>query len=124
MPDGSQYSAMGTSPPSHNLLDRLPPHILGGLSVEQRSAIATAAGQRNAKTHKVNIRVSLPFLPKQWYFTVLAGPERRAVERRRTERARNPVRTVGNMAFIFLAALTFYGFGVAALMISSSVLDY
>jgi hypothetical protein len=119
MPDGS----MVADSPRHNLLDRLPPDILGGLSVEQRSAIAAAAGQWNAKTHRVNIRLSLPLLPKRWYFTVLGGPERRTAERRRVERSRNPVRTAGNMAFIFLTALTFYGIAAAILLFSSSVLE-
>lgn len=119
MPDGS----MVADSPRHNLLDRLPPHILGGLSVEQRSAIAAAAGQWNAKTHRVNIRLSVPLLPKRWYFTVLGGPERRTAERRRVERSRNPVRTAGNMAFIILTALTFYGVAAAILLFSSSVLE-
>lgn len=120
MPDGSTLAGS----PSNNLLERLPPQILGGLSVEQRSAIAAAAGQWQAKSHRVNIRLSLPLLPNRWYFTVLGGPERRTVERRQTERARNPVRTAGNMAFIFLTALTFYGVGAAMLLFSSSVLEY
>ena len=120
MPDGSTLAGS----PSNNLLDRLPPQILGGLSVEQRSAIAAAAGEWQAKSHRVNIRLSLPLLPKRWYFTVLGGPERRTAARRQAERTRNPVRTAGNMAFIFVAALTFYGVGAAVLLFSSSVLEY
>ena len=91
--------------------------------MEQRSAIAVAAGQWNAKTHRVNIRLSLPLLLKRGYFTVLGGPERRPVERRRAERSRNPARTAGNMAFICLMALTFYGVAAAILLFSSSVLE-
>ena len=91
--------------------------------MEQRSAIAAAAEQWNAKTHRVNIRLSLPLLPKRWYFTVLGGPERRTVDRRRAELSRSPVRTAGNMAFIFLMALTFYGAAAAILLFSSSVLE-
>lgn len=91
--------------------------------MEQRSAIAAAAEQWNAKTHRVNIRLILPLLPKRWYFTVLGGPERRTVDRRRAELSRSPVRTAGNMAFIFLMALTFYGAAAAILLFSSSVLE-
>lgn len=120
MPDGSIMAGS----PSNSLLDRLPPEILGGLSVEQRTAIAAAAGQWTAKSHRINLRLSLPLLPKRWYFTVLGGPERRTAERRRVERARNPVSTAGNMVFIFLAAITFYGVGAAVLLFSSSVLEY
>ena len=86
MPDGS----MTVDSPAHSIFDRLPPDILGGLSVEQRAAIASAAGQWDAKSHRVNIRISLPLLPERWYLTVLGGPERRTVERRRVERVRNP----------------------------------
>lgn len=120
MPDGS----MTVDSPTHSIFDRLPPDILGGLSVEQRAAIASAAGQWDAKSHRVNIRISLPLLPERWYLTVLGGPERRTVERRRVERVRNPVRTAGNLVFIFLAALGFYGVAAAALLFSSSVLEY
>ena len=120
MPDGSIMAG----PHTNNILDRLPPNILGGLSVEQRTAIAAAAGQWQAKSHRVNIRVSLPLLPKRWYFTILGGPERRTAARRQTERVRNPVRTAGNMAFIFLAAITFYGMGAAVVLFSSSVLEF
>ena len=120
MPDGSTMAGL----PANNILDRLPPRILGGLSVEQRAAIAAAAGQWHAKSHRVNIRLSLPLLSKRWYFTVLGGPERRTAERRQAERVRNPVRTAGNMAFIFLAAIAFYGIGAALVLFSSSVLEF
>ena len=124
MPDGSYASAADAAAHSHTLLDRLPPHILGGLTVEQRAAIAAASGDWKAGTHRVNLRLSLPLLPKRWYFTVLGGPERRTAARRRIERARNPVRTAANMAFIVVTAMSFYGVAAAALLFSSSVLEY
>lgn len=124
MPDGSYASAIDATAPSHTLLDRLPPHILGGLSVEQRTAIAAASGDWKASAHRVNLRLSLPLLPKRWYFTVLGGPERRTAARRKIERTRNPVRTASNMAFIVVTAMTFYAAAAAVLLFSSSVLEY
>lgn len=124
MPDGSYALATDVAAPSHTLLDRLPPHILGGLSAEQRAAIAAAAGDWKAGVHRVNLRLSLPLLPKRWYFTVLGGPERRTAARRKVERVRNPVRTAGNMAFIVVTAMTFYGVAAAVLLFSSSVFEY
>lgn len=124
MPDGFSPTSTGAAAPHHTFLDRLPPHILGGLSAEQRAAIAAASGDWKAGAHRVNLRVSLPMLPKRWYFTVLGGPERRTAARRKIERVRNPVRTAGNMAFIVLSAMTFYGVAAAALLFSSSVLEY
>ena len=123
MPDGSYPSAADVAP-SHSILDRLPPDVLGSLSAEQRAAIAVASGDWKNGFHRVNIRFTLPLLPKRWYVTVLGGPERRTVERRRIERARNPLRTAGNMAFIFVTALIFYGVGAAALLFSSSVIAF
>lgn len=124
MPDGFTPAATDTAAASHTLLDRLPPNILGGLNVEQRAAIAAASGDWKAGAHRVNLRLSLPLLPKRWYFTVLGGPERRTSARRKAERARNPVRTAGNMAFIVVTAMMFYGVAAAALLFSSSVLEY
>jgi hypothetical protein len=72
MPDGSHASAADAATHSHTLLDRLPPHILGGLTVEQRAAIAAASGDWKAAAHRVNLRLSLPLLPKRWYFPSLA----------------------------------------------------
>lgn len=124
MPDGSHAPTIDADNRSHSILERLPPHILGGLTVEQRAAIAVASGHWKGGTHRVNLRVSVPFLPKRWYLTVLGGPERRTTARRKAERMRNPVRTAGNMAFIFVTALTFYSVGAAVLLFSSSVLQY
>ena len=124
MPDGSHSPTIDTENHNHTFLDRLPPHILGGLSLEQRAAIAAASGDWKAGAHRVNLRVSIPLLPKRWYLTVLGGPERRTAVRRRVERIRNPVRTAGNLAFIFVTAMTFYTVGAAVLLFSSSVLQY
>jgi len=124
MPDGSHAPTSLADSRNHAILDRLPPDILGGLSVEQRAAIAAASGDWKGGAHRVNLRVSMPFLPKRWYLTVLGGPERRTIARRNAERTRNPVRTAGNMAFIFVTAMTFYSVGAAVLLLSSSVLQY
>ncbi|MBT5647732.1 MAG: hypothetical protein HOJ41_07675 [Rhodospirillaceae bacterium] len=123
MPDGSYSSALDAAP-SHTILDRLPPDILGSLSVEQRAAISVASGDWKNGLHRVNLRLTLPLLSKRWYITVLGGPDRRTAARRKVERAQNPLRTAGNMAFIFVTALTFYSVGAAALLFSSSVLSY
>ena len=119
MPDGS----IDATQSPNNVLDRLSPRILGGVSAEQKAAIAAAAGQWNTGTHRVNLRVSLPMLPRRWYFTILGDPERRTAARHQAERTRNPVRTGGNFAFILLAAIMFYGAAAAIFLFSSSVLE-
>lgn len=50
--------------------------------------------------HPVNIRVSLPFFGKRFYLTLVAGQERRPVERLRAERAKNPLATRANIIFL------------------------
>lgn len=119
MPDGSAGRTTNS-----NLFARIPPHILGGLTSEQRRAIELAADQPNWTDHRINIRLSVPFLPKRWYITIVGGPERRSGVRRAADRARNPLRTAGNFAFVFLAAAMFYGLAAAAMLIGSSVLEY
>ncbi|MGB0630100.1 MAG: hypothetical protein ACPGRZ_05340 [Alphaproteobacteria bacterium] len=120
MPDGSMTAADHPE----NLLDRLPPRILGGLTAEQKAAIASASGAWKEGSHRVNIRVTLPVPGNHWYFTVLGGPERRAPARRKSERSRNPIRTAWNIGFIFLAAFLCYGTAVGLLVFSSSVLAF
>ena len=123
MPDGlvQNTTAPESGGPTPTLFDRLPPDIVGGLTARQRSAIAAAAGLETWQKHPVNIRLSLPLLPRRWYFTIVGGPERRAAVRRRAERNVNPLRTAGNVAFIMFAATLFYGFAILGLLFSSSV---
>jgi hypothetical protein len=73
---------------------------------------------------RVNLRLSLPLLPKRWYFTILGGPVRRTAVRRSIERVRNPVCTADNMAFIVVTAMTFCGVAAAALLFSFSAFEY
>jgi hypothetical protein len=48
--------------------------------------------------YPVNLRVTVPFLPKPFFITLIIGPERRGSERRRIERRRYPISTWGNLA--------------------------
>lgn len=55
------------------------------------------------RRHPADLRLTVPFVGCDLYFTVVAGPERRSTARRRQERRRHPVRTLGNAAFVLLA---------------------
>lgn len=120
MPDGTTRAPISSS----TLFDRLPPEILAGLSARQKSAIAAAADVRGWQPHRVNIRLTLPILPRRWYLTVVAGPERRSAQRRQVERRRHPLHTAGNIAFVFMTAVAFYGIAVGAILFSSKILEY
>jgi hypothetical protein len=50
--------------------------------------------------HPVNIRVSLPFFSRRFYLTLVAGHERRPIERLRSERSENPLATRANIIFL------------------------
>ena len=54
--------------------------------------------------YPVNIRITIPFLPRPFFVTFIVGPERRGVERRRIERRRHPLNTWGNLATIVTAS--------------------
>ena len=119
MPDGGLHDRADAPA----LFDRLPADVLGSLTARQKNAIAAAARARTWRSHPINIRLTVPLLPRRWYFTVVAGPERRSPERRRTERTRHPLRTAGNFAFVLLSAGVFYAIAVTTLLFSSSILE-
>ena len=52
----------------------------------------------------VNIRVTIPFVPRPIFVAVIAGTERRSAARRRLERARHPLATWGNLAILVAAS--------------------
>ena len=112
MPDGTHAGTVV----EQRFFDRLPPHILASLTAEQRSAIAAAADEPEWTSHPINIRLSLPAVFGRAYVTIVAGRERRDGQRRRHDRARNPLNTVGNFTFVICAAIVFY---IAAIAIAS-----
>jgi len=59
--------------------------------------------------HRINLRLSIPFLFKRYYVTIVAGEERRSPERRAAERQKHPITTTANVIF-FVAAGTILGF--------------
>jgi hypothetical protein len=71
--------------------------------------------------YPVNIRLTIPFLPRPFFVTLIIGPERRGRERLKAERELCPLGTWGNMATllsgwtIFIVAALFAAFVVAAL---------
>lgn len=52
--------------------------------------------------HSVDFRLSVPLPPSRWYMTILAGMERRGVERRTEERHKHPLVTNANMIFLLV----------------------
>ena len=71
--------------------------------------------------YPVNIRMTIPFLPRRIFITLIIGPERRGRDRLKAEREMCPLDTWGNMATlvsgwtVFTVAALFAAFVLATL---------
>ena len=71
--------------------------------------------------YPVNIRMTIPFLPRSIFITLIIGPERRGRDRLKAERELCPLGTWGNLATIvsgwtiFVVAALFAAFVLATL---------
>jgi hypothetical protein len=118
MPDGASQ-VLGV-----RLFDRLPSHIFTGLTAEQKSAIAEAAGGTPWRRHSVDIRYTIRSPFGRYYVTLVAGKERRSEARLNVERGVNPLRTARNLTFIIAGALMFYGLALASVLVLSSIVEF
>lgn len=88
----------------------------------------TLTGTREDPTtwvsHPIDIRISVPFLHTRFYFTVVAGRERRPTHRRRTERKVFPILTFGNVFFVLGVTTLFTLMGLAVLIARSAIIEY
>lgn len=82
------------------LIHRLPERMRDDFTKEQLAALRVATRHCEWGRHSVDLRWSLPGLFKRYYFVVLAGPERRGLQRRLVEsRQRNPT-SLASMLFL------------------------
>jgi hypothetical protein len=87
---------------------------------EARSGAAVQAEQSTVH-YPVNIRMTVPFLPRRVFVTLIIGHERRGRARLQQERLRHPLNTWGNLATfvvtwtMFTIAALFTAFVMAAL---------
>ena len=65
--------------------------------------------------HPVDIRLTIPLPFRSFYVTIVAGPERRAKERRAGERKKHPLLTLGNLT-VYLIAGSICGFAMLGLI--------
>lgn len=83
---------------------RIPATMVQSFSDGQLDAIKRAFGSRTAGAHAVDIRLSIPFGSRSFYFIVLAGKERRSPRRVAWERRLRPLWTLGNAAVMAVFA--------------------
>jgi hypothetical protein len=101
------------------LSSRLPDEIHARLSPELKQAIARATRPQPWEDHPVDIRLSIPLPFGRYYLALVAGPERRPRERRKSERSARRLITAGNVMFVMTIVVAFYGIlGLATLLLT------
>ncbi|HYM31361.1 MAG TPA: hypothetical protein VEU47_08695 [Candidatus Cybelea sp.] len=95
-----------------DFFSRIPADTVSSFTDRQLMAIRMAFGARHRGVHTIDIRISLPLLWRRIYLVVLAGGERRSPNRRRSDRRRYPLATIGNALF---GGMFFVLLGVAVL---------
>jgi hypothetical protein len=111
--------SLTTEPPA--LWEAVAPAALPG-DVTPDHACASGDGAAWAGPHRVNIRLSLPTPWGRVYLLALAGRERRGADRRRWERERHPLATLGNLVVMLLLGGLVGLAGLAAMQIASAFL--
>lgn len=106
------------------LFSRLPTPVIGSLTQEQREALRQAVDGHAVTRHPVNIRFSLPFVSRRFFFTFVVGSERRTRERLAREREHYPLRTAGNFMFVLGTATLFYLLAFFAVALYSAIIEF
>lgn len=75
-------------------------------------------------SHPIDIRLSLPFIASRFYFTIVAGREKRRPDRRLDDRSDYPLMTLGNALFGLGVTTLFMLIGLTLLIMRSSIIEY
>lgn len=105
------------------LFARLPPWVLDTLTSEQREAIHKAVTDPWDR-HRVDIRLSIPFVHRRYYMTLVSGGEQRDSGRIAKERHRYPLRTAANVLFFVAVAVGFYAMALIGFAVYSAILEF
>jgi hypothetical protein len=107
-----------------SFFDRLPLPVSRGLTAEQRAAIADAVVAGGKNSPPVNIRLGIPLPFGRWFVSVLAGRERRSRERIVRDRTAQPLKTLGNAAFVFAGMMILYLVAALAVLLYTSAIEF
>ena len=119
-------SLAGSDPFLQELFERMPREVAGSFTQAQIAALKMIYGARSRGAHLVDLRLSLPWWPgRRSYIVFLLGSERRSAERRRNDRGRMPLLTLGNAIFavLFFGMIILAGLVVAYLVKSALGID-
>jgi hypothetical protein len=96
-----------------DLLEQMDPEVARSFTQAQLQEIKRVLPAPASRRLPIDIRITVPFLRRRYFITVLAGPEQRSEERLKEERAPHPLWTFANVcSFVFLLLLfipTFIG---------------
>jgi hypothetical protein len=116
---------MAIPEPEENwLVSRLPEHVVGSLTAEQRRALHHAVTAPESARPPVNLRFSVALVKWRMYLAVIGGIERRNPERRALERVRHPLHTLGNFLFGLGLAMLFLLAALLAIALQSAILEF
>ncbi|MCR4379106.1 MAG: hypothetical protein NUV50_13570 [Rhodospirillales bacterium] len=83
-------------------------------------------GENNPTTwvsHPIDIRISMPFVRRRFYFTIVAGQERRRPDRRHADRQAYPLVTAGNIMFSLGITTMFILIALTMLVVQSAIIE-
>jgi hypothetical protein len=80
------------------VLDRLDPSVRAEVGATLERALYRDASPEAWSRHPIDVRVTLPWFGGPVYLALVGGRERRSAERRRLERRRHPLISLGNVA--------------------------
>jgi hypothetical protein len=110
--------------PLGKFFDRLPEWVIDTLTPEQKEAIHLAAEEPAWRRSAVDIRLTVPFFGRKYYFTIVGGAEKRSDERRAEELHHYPLRTAANIFFFIGLGTLFYIAAVIALALQSAIVEF
>lgn len=84
----------------------------------------TEPAMRNAADYAappVNIKITVPFLGRRFYFSIASGKERRSKERLALERNKSPFFTKSNITFVLIGAVIFYALTLGTFLVFAAL---
>lgn len=86
----------------YQVIDRIPPDTIATFSDKQLEELQQAFQYFSWKKHPVDVRLSIPFFGHGFYLVMLAGPEKRSVQRLKSDDPCYLQKTVTALALLTL----------------------
>jgi len=100
--------------------NQLPDEMLQNLNQEHLSAMEKAFSEHQWQNHLIDIRLSIPFPGRGFYFVLLGGRERRSKARLIQDRKVHPIWKPANFILVLIVILMGIGMLFATLQLSKA----